>query len=69
MSPRTRWYPFVTFVQVTVDQFFGNDGPNGYGHNYASAIVGAGRQWCRRRTCPQRRLVRLQQLIDAMPID
>jgi uncharacterized membrane protein len=28
------WFPFVTFAQVTIDQFFGVTAPNGHGHNY-----------------------------------
>lgn len=38
---QTRWFPFVTFFQVTVDQFFGTTVPNGHGHNYANTIVNA----------------------------
>lgn len=39
VSPATRWYPFITFMQVTVDQFFGVTVPNGHGHNYGNTIV------------------------------
>jgi uncharacterized membrane protein len=39
VSTSTRWIPFVTFLQVTVDQFFGTAVPDGYGHNYGSTIV------------------------------
>ncbi len=41
VSPSMRWFPFVTFAQVTVDQFFGVDVPNGHGHNYPNSIVAA----------------------------
>lgn len=41
VSPTMRWYPFVTFLQVTVDQFFGVNVPNGHGHNYPNTIVSA----------------------------
>lgn len=41
VSPKTHWYPFVTFFQVTVDQFFGVSVPNGHGHNYGNTIVNA----------------------------
>lgn len=44
VSPATRWYPFVTFLQVTVDQFFGTTVPDGHGHNYATAFTGAWQQ-------------------------
>lgn len=39
VSIRTRWIPFVTFFQVTVDQFYGVNVPNGHGHNYANTMV------------------------------
>lgn len=41
VSPLTRWFPFVTFFQVTIDQFFGVTVPNGHGHNYPNTIVNA----------------------------
>lgn len=40
VSPRMRWIPVVTFLQVTVDQFFGVTVPDGQGHNYAGAMPG-----------------------------
>ena len=39
VSPNMHWYPFVTFLQVTVDQFFGVNVPNGHGHNYPNTNV------------------------------
>lgn len=39
VSIRTRWIPFVTFFQITVDQFYGVNVPNGHGHNYANTMV------------------------------
>jgi len=41
VSTLTRWFPFVTFFQVTIDQFFGTTVPNGHGHNYPNTIVNA----------------------------
>jgi len=41
VSDKTRWYPFVTFFQVAIDQFFGTSVPNGHGHNYPITIVNA----------------------------
>lgn len=41
VSPNMKWYPFVTFAQVTVDQFFGVTAPDGHGHNYGNTIVNA----------------------------
>jgi uncharacterized membrane protein len=37
-TPTMRWYPVLTFLQVTVDQFVGVDVPDGQGHNYGSAM-------------------------------
>jgi uncharacterized membrane protein len=39
VSNKIQWYPFITFFQVTVDQFFGVTVPNGHGHNYPNTIV------------------------------
>ncbi len=33
-----RWFPVVTLLQVTVDQFVGVNVPNGHGHNYGPSI-------------------------------
>ena len=33
------WIPVVTFLQVTVDQFFATGVPNGHGHNYSNNNV------------------------------
>jgi uncharacterized membrane protein len=41
VSPQTTWFPVVTFLQVTVDQFYGTTVPNGYGHNYGNMSVAA----------------------------
>ena len=41
VSPATRWYPIITFFQVTVDQMFSTAVPNGHGHNYGNNVVDA----------------------------
>jgi len=41
VSAQTTWFPVVTFLQVTVDQFHGTTVPNGYGHDYATMSVAA----------------------------
>jgi uncharacterized membrane protein len=41
VSPSMRWFPVVTFAQVSVDQFVGTLPPNGHGHNYGNMIVAA----------------------------
>lgn len=40
-TPTMRWYPILTFLQVTVDQFVGVDVPNGEGHNYGTTMPAA----------------------------
>jgi uncharacterized membrane protein len=69
VSPQTRWYPFVTFVQVTVDQFFGTAVPNGHGHNYPSAIVGAWQAVVPAPDVSPAQAAELQARIDAMPTE
>jgi uncharacterized membrane protein len=36
-----RWYPFVTFWQVTIDMVGANDVPAGHGHNFGAMPVTA----------------------------
>lgn len=37
VSPRLRWYPVVTFLQLLLDMAISMDTPSGYGHVYAPA--------------------------------
>ncbi len=37
-SPDMHWYPIITFLQVTVDQFMGVSVPDGEGHNYGGSM-------------------------------
>jgi uncharacterized membrane protein len=39
VSTETRWFPLITFLQVTVDQFLGTNVANGHGHNYGNMTV------------------------------
>jgi uncharacterized membrane protein len=39
--PSMRWFPFVTFWQVTADMAFSTNVPAGHGHNYGTAAVAA----------------------------
>jgi uncharacterized membrane protein len=39
--PSTRWYPFVTFWQVSADMAFANGVPAGHGHNFGASPVPA----------------------------
>ncbi|GLW25976.1 hypothetical protein DI270_022660 [Microbispora triticiradicis] len=42
--PWIRWYPFVTFWQVTADLVFSLDAPPGHGHDYDGEVAAA---WAR----------------------
>jgi uncharacterized membrane protein len=39
--PAMRWYPFVTFWQVTADLAFSVDAPFGHGHRYGGEVAAA----------------------------
>jgi uncharacterized membrane protein len=39
--PSMRWFPFVTFWQVTADMAFSTGVPPGHGHNYGASAVAA----------------------------
>ena len=67
VSPSMRWFPVVTFAQVTVDQFVGTMPPNGHGHNYANMIVAA---WAAVLSPPgwtEAKTAALEKVIDAYP--
>jgi uncharacterized membrane protein len=44
VSPNVRWYPFVTFWQITADMAFSTGVPAGHGHSYGAEPVDA---WAR----------------------
>ena len=67
VSAAMHWYPVVTFLQVTVDQFFGTVVPQGHGHNYASEMVGYWADVVPPPTWTAADTTRLQALIDANP--
>ena len=69
VSPQTTWFPVVTFLQVTVDQFYGTTVPNGYGHNYGDMSVAA---WSAIAPPPgwtAQRALKLQASIDQYRIE
>jgi uncharacterized membrane protein len=41
VSSHVRWFPFVTFWQVTADMTFSTGVPAGHGHNYGGSAVAA----------------------------
>ncbi|MFN8158752.1 MAG: alpha/beta-hydrolase family protein [Candidatus Nanopelagicales bacterium] len=68
-SPDMSWYPVVTFLQVTVDQFTGVDVPDGQGHNYGGAMPAT---WATASQPPgwtEADTARLEAIITAMPIE
>ena len=69
VSPDMTWLPLVTFLQVTVDQFYGTTVPNGFGHNYGNMSVEA---WSAVAPPPgwtAQRAQDLQTAIDAYKIE
>lgn len=67
--PNMRWIPAVTFLQVTVDQFFGTTVPNGHGHNYANTIVYALNSIIKNTNWSDEQIVSLQEKMTSYSID
>jgi len=68
-TPTMNWYPIVTFLQVTVDQFTGVDVPDGQGHNYGGAMPAT---WAAASEPPgwtPDDTARLEAIITSMPIE
>lgn len=61
--PQMRWYPFVTFFQVTADLALAQDAPAGHGHRYrvtpiaAWAAIAPPASWSPQRTAELNRLL------------
>ncbi len=68
-SPAMRWIPVVTFLQVTVDQFFGTSVPDLQGHNYGGTMVDAWQAVVPADGWTEADLVALQKKIDDEPDD
>lgn len=62
-----QWYPFVTFAQVTINQFFAAKMPAGHGHNYTSDIAAAWAALSSPEGWDDQKTSELQDLIDAYP--
>lgn len=63
------WFPFVSWVQVTVDQFHGTGVPNGHGHNYGTMMVSAWAELGRPAGWTDADTAMLQQRIDGYAIE
>jgi uncharacterized membrane protein len=68
-SPEMRWIPVVTFLQVTVDQFFGTSVPDLQGHNYGGTMVDAWQSVVPADGWTSTELDDLQALIDSQSDD
>lgn len=64
VTPKMQWYPFVTFFQVTVDQFFATFVPPGHGHNYSDAIVAGWASLAQPDGWSDEKSMQLQALVD-----
>lgn len=69
VSPDMQWYPFITFAQVTVDQFFGTTVPNGHGHNYGDTVATAWQVITQPPEWTAEKAQKLQAIIEAYEID
>jgi uncharacterized membrane protein len=69
VNSKSIWFPFVSWVQVTVDQFHGTGVPNGHGHNYGNMMASAWAQIARPPGWTDAETVRLQKLIDGYAIE
>lgn len=66
-SPDMVWIPGVTFVQVTIDQFFGTSVPDLQGHNYEGTMVGAWQTVVPASGWSPDELAELEQIVDGLP--
>ncbi len=68
-TPTMRYYPVLTFLQVTVDQFVGVNVPNGQGHNYGTAMPAAWAAVTQPPGWSAADTARLEALIEAYDIE
>jgi uncharacterized membrane protein len=65
VSPEMRWYPVVTFLQLTLDMLTATSAPIGYGHVYAPAhYVNAWMEVTEVRDWSPERITRLKQYLS-----
>ena len=68
-TPTMRWYPILTFLQVTVDQFVGVAVPQGQGHNYGTSMPAAWAEMSQPPDWTDADTARLDEIIAAMPTE
>lgn len=69
VSKDMQWYPFVTFAQVSVDQFFGTKVPQGHGHNYETTMPAAWSAVIEPPDWSESQLQKLNKIIALYPMD
>jgi uncharacterized membrane protein len=68
-TPTMRYYPILTFLQVTVDQFTGVDVPQGQGHNYGTSMPAAFATVTQPPGWADADTVKLEKLISTLPVE
>jgi len=68
-TPTMRYYPILTFLQVTVDQFTGVDVPQGQGHNYGTSMPAAFATVTQPPGWTDADTVKLEKLISTLPVE
>jgi uncharacterized membrane protein len=68
-TPTMRYYPILTFLQVTVDQFTGVDVPQGQGHNYGTSMPSVFAQVTQPPGWTDADTLRLEKLIATLPVE
>jgi uncharacterized membrane protein len=68
-TPTMRWYPILTFLQVTVDQFVGVAVPQGQGHNYGTSMPAAWAAMSQPPGWTDADTARLEKIIASMPTE
>lgn len=63
------WIPIVTFLQVTIDQFFGTAVPVGHGHNYSNTDAYSWAAVLNDSSIPETRVVKTQEIINKYAIE
>ena len=64
-----RWYPVLTWLQVTVDQFVGVSVPDGQGHNYGGAMPATWAEASQPPDWTAADTARLEEIIATLPIE
>lgn len=67
VTPLIKWYPFITFTQITVNQFFAVDAPSGHGHNYGNTVSDAWAAVAEPTNWNQEKASKLREIIQNYP--